>query len=56
MGLKTFTISVAELSKDSHLRNDEKYHSFLFSSDWNLFASSNKKLIPLKDILRVSSK
>ena len=51
MGLKTFTISVAELSKDSHLRNDEKYHSFLFSSDWNLFASSNKKLIPLKDIL-----
>jgi len=51
MGLKTFTISVAELSKDSYLRNDEKYHSFLFSSDWNLFDSSSKKLIPLKDIL-----
>jgi len=52
MGLKTFTISIAELSKDSYLRNDEKYHSFLFSSDWNLFDSFNKKLIPLKDILR----
>lgn len=51
MKLKTFTISVAELSKDSYLRNDEKYHSFLFSSDWNLFDSSSKKLIPLKDIL-----
>ncbi len=51
MGLKTFTISIAELSKDSYLRNDEKYHSFLFSSDWNLFDSSNKNLIPLKDIL-----
>jgi len=51
MGLKTFTISLAELSKDSHLRNDEKYHDFLFSSDWNLFDSSSKKLIQLKDIL-----
>ncbi len=51
MGLKTFTISVAKLSKDSYLRNDEKYHNFLFSSDWNLFCSSGKKLIALKDIL-----
>lgn len=51
MGLKTFTISVAELSKDSHLRNDEKYHSFLSSSDWNLFNSSSGNLISLKDIL-----
>lgn len=51
MGLKTFSISVAELSKDSHLRNDEKYHSFLFSSNWNLFDSSGKQLIPLKNIL-----
>jgi len=52
MGLKTFTINFLELSKDYYLRNDEKYHSFLFSSDWNLFDSSSKKLIPLKDILR----
>lgn len=51
MGLKTFTITLADLSKDSYLRFDEKYHSFLLSSDWNLFASLNKKLIPLKDIL-----
>jgi len=51
MGLKIFTISVAEISKDSYLRNDEKYHSFLFSSDWNLFNSKSKKLIPLKEIL-----
>jgi len=51
MGLKTFTIDFAELRKDPHLRNDEKYHSFLFSSDWNLFNSSSKKLIQLKDIL-----
>lgn len=51
MGLKTFTISVAELSKDSHLRNDEKYYSFLNFSDWNLFNSKSNNLIPLKDIL-----
>jgi len=51
MGLKTFTISVAELSKDSHLRNDEKYYNFLHFSDWNLFNSKSKPLIPLKDIL-----
>jgi len=51
MGLKTFNILFTEISKDSHLRNDEKYHSFLFSSDWNLFNSKSKKLIPLKEIL-----
>ena len=51
MGLKTFTISVAELSKDSYLRNDEKYHIFLSQSDWNLFDTSNDNLISLKDIL-----
>lgn len=51
MGLKTFAISVADLSKDYYLRNDEKFHSFLFLSDWNLFNSKSKKLITLKDIL-----
>jgi type I restriction enzyme S subunit len=51
MGLKTFSISIAELSKDSYLRNDEKYHSFLYFADWNLFNSKNKNLISLKDIL-----
>lgn len=51
MGIKTFTISIAELSKDPYLRNDEKYHSFLFSSDWNLFSSKSKFLIPFKYIL-----
>lgn len=51
MGLKTFTIDFAELSKDSYLRNDEKYHSFLSQSDWNLFDTSNDNLISLKDIL-----
>jgi type I restriction enzyme S subunit len=51
MGLNVFTIDFAELNKDSYLRNDEKYHSFLFSSDWSLFGPSSKKLIPLKDVL-----
>jgi len=51
MGLKTFTITVAELSKDCHLRNDEKYHSFLHYSSWNIFNSKSNKLIPLRDIL-----
>ena len=51
MGLKTFTISVEELSKDSHLRNDEKYHSFLHFSDWNLFNSKSNNLVQLKYIL-----
>ena len=51
MGIKNFTISIAELSKDPYLRNDEKYHSFLFSSDWNLFSSKSKNLITLKYIL-----
>ncbi|MFA6619093.1 MAG: hypothetical protein WCT23_08510 [Candidatus Neomarinimicrobiota bacterium] len=51
MSIKQFTISVADLSKDQYLRNDEKYHFFLSSSDWNLFDSKNKMLIPLRDIL-----
>lgn len=50
MGLKQFTTNSSELSKDKYLRNDEKYHIFLHSSNWNLF-DSNKKLISLKDIL-----
>lgn len=51
MGLKVFTIDFVDLSKDSYLRNDEKYHNFLFFSNWNLFNYSSKKLISLKDIL-----
>ena len=51
MGLKTFTINFSELGKDQSLRNDEKYHSFLYSSNWNLFNAKNKTLILLKDIL-----
>lgn len=52
MGLKAFTISVADISKDPYLRSDEKYYSFLFSSDWNLFGSQRNNLISLKDILK----
>lgn len=51
MSLKQFTIDFQELAKDSYLRNDEKYHIFLNSSDWNLFDIKNKALIPLSDIL-----
>ncbi len=51
MGLKQFAISVSDLSTDSYLRNDEKYHLFLHLSDWNLFDLNNKKLVSLKDIL-----
>jgi len=51
MGLKQFTIDFRDLGKDTYLRNDEKYHIFLNSSDWNLFDIKNKKLISLKDIL-----
>ena len=50
MGLKTFNTTFVELSKDSYIRIDEKYYSFIVSSGWNLFNSKNK-LIPLKDIL-----
>lgn len=51
MPLKQFTINFQELAQDEFLRNDEKYHVFLNYSDWNLFGSKNKNLIPLKDIL-----
>ena len=51
MPLKQFTIDFQELAKDQFLRNDEKYHIFLNSSDWNLFNAENKNLISLKDIL-----
>lgn len=51
MGLKVFEIEFAGLSRDFYLRNDVKYHIFLLSSNWNLFNSSNKKLIKLKNIL-----
>jgi len=51
MGLKVFEIEFANLSRDFYLRNDVKYHIFLLSSNWNLFNSSNKKLIKLKNIL-----
>ena len=51
MPLKQFTIDFQELAKDQFLRNDEKYHVFLNSSDWNLFGSKNKNLVSLKNIL-----
>lgn len=51
MGLKSFTIPFSKIKKDPYLRNDVKYHNFLFSSDWNLFNTTNKKLVSLKDIL-----
>lgn len=49
--LKTFTINFSDISEDFYLRTDSKYHSFLFSSDWNLFNSKNNNLIALKNIL-----
>jgi len=51
MGLKIITIPFSQIKEDLYLRNDEKYHSFLFSSNWNLFNTRNKKLVKLKDIL-----
>lgn len=51
MPLKQFTTDFFELGKDPYLRNDEKYHVFLSSSNWNLFNSKNKSLISLKNIL-----
>lgn len=51
MPLKQFTTDFRELGKDFYLRNDEKYHIFLNSSDWNLFESKNKNLVSLKEIL-----
>ena len=51
MPLKQFSINFQELAHDTFLRNDEKYHSFLNSSDWNLFNLKNKDLVSLKDIL-----
>lgn len=51
MPLKQFTIDFRELAQDAFLRNDEKYHIFLDSLDWNLFKSKSKDLISLKYIL-----
>src|SRR3989338_940419 len=51
MPLKQFTTDFRGLAKDIFLRNDEKYHVFLSSSNWNLFGSKNKTLISLKDVL-----
>lgn len=51
MAIKQFTIDFHELAKDPFLRNDEKYHIFLYSSDWNLFNVKSKQLIRLKDVL-----
>ncbi|WP_456325755.1 restriction endonuclease subunit S [Desulfonauticus submarinus] len=50
MSFKTITIELRDLAQDSYLRNDVKFHYFLYSSNWNLFNSQNK-LIKLKDIL-----
>ena len=51
MPLKQFTIDFQELAKDQFLRNDEKYHSFLYSLDWNLFRLKKRDLVSLKNIL-----
>jgi type I restriction enzyme S subunit len=51
MPLKQFTTDFRELGKDPYLRNDEKYHAFLYFSNWNLFDVKNKNLVSLKDIL-----
>ncbi len=51
MPLKQFTTYFQGLAHDIYLRNDEKYHVFLSSSNWDLFNSKNKNLISLKDIL-----
>jgi len=51
MPLKQFTTDFRELAKDSYLRNDEKFHVFLSSSNWNLFDVKNKNLISLENIL-----
>jgi len=51
MPLKQFTTDFQELAKDPYLRNDEKFHVFLNSLNWNLFGIKNKNLISLKDIL-----
>src|SRR3989344_1606410 len=51
MPLKQFTTDFRGLAQDIFLRNDEKYHVFLSSSNWNLFGGKNKTLISLKDVL-----
>lgn len=51
MGLKTFTTTFSGLSKDAHVRIDEKFYSFLYDADWNLFDSKSTEFIRLKDIL-----
>ena len=51
MPLKQFTTTLQKLSQDEYLRNDEKFHYFLNSSNWNLFDSDTKNLISLKYVL-----
>jgi len=51
MTSKFFSIDFANLSKDEFLRNDEKFHSFLYFSNWNLYKVKNKPVISLKEIL-----
>lgn len=51
MGLKTFWVDFKDLSKDSYLRVDEKFHIFLFQSNWKLFNNSGYNFISLKNIL-----
>ncbi len=49
--LKQFKTTFSNLIKDEELRNDQKFHYFLYSSNWNLFNWNNEKLTSLKDIL-----
>ncbi len=48
--LKSFTIQFKDLINDYELRNDEKFHSFLYFNNWNLFDSKNN-LVKFKDVL-----
>ena len=50
MPLKTFTTTLSGISQDAYVRNDEKYHSFLHESDWNLFDTKGKDIIKLKEL------
>jgi len=51
MGLKVFDINFSCFSEDLYLRNDEKFHSFLNETNWNLFNFKNSNLTPLGNIL-----
>lgn len=49
--LKQFKTTFSNFIKDEELRNDQKFHYFLYFSNWNLFNWNNKSLTSLKDIL-----